>query len=340
VRWLPEAEFAPLTEGRVGELEERFAPTFKAAQVLLRERIHEEDILYATLAYAHQLGLRTLADSSDDLVREILELDEEADTLVSSAERNVDWGTEVERASRGHSGMICEQVVDGVVILRWFPVYGDVRYYDIPDAIIPEVVTIRVRFHSGSLKPTDISASYERILSAHGLRYGRSSVGSIDFESAEGTLIIRTYAATETATRIPSKDAAAVFSDRDPEFIHPELMAAFCQALLGSSRGHGFDRFLNYRKSGESPTSTPQRTAKLIRVCVAYFLAKDGGLPEGVTAHQLLNKHVVPLPEGVAPLPEEGVSTTESNALWRATKKAGEKLNAAAWAIQDQRNTS
>jgi hypothetical protein len=251
----------------------------------------------------------------------------------------VDWGTEVERASRGHSGMICEQVVDGVVILRWFSVYGDVRYYDIPDAIIPEVVTIRVRFHSGSLKPTDISASYERILSAHGLRYGRSSVGSIDFESAEGTLIIRTYAATETATRIPSKDAAAVFSDRDPEFMHPELIAAFCQALLGSGQVHGFDRFLNYRKSGPPPTNTLQSTAKLIRACVGYFLTKDGGLPEGVTAHKLLNKHVVPLPEGVAQLPEEGVSTTESNALWRATTKAGEKLNAAAWAIYDQRYT-
>jgi hypothetical protein len=91
--------------------------------------------------------------------------------------------------------------------------------------------------------------------------------------------------------------------------------------------------------SGESPTSTPERTAKLIRVCLAYLLAKDGSLPEGKTAHRLLNKHVVPLPEGVAQLPEAGVSTTESTALWRATKKAGEKLNAAAWAIHEQRYT-
>jgi len=101
--------------------------------VLLREGIDEEDLIYPTLAFANELELRTLADNTDDLVRKILDLDEEAyeeaDRLLSSAERNVDWETAVERASRGHDGMFCEKVVDGVVILRWFPVYGDVRRF-------------------------------------------------------------------------------------------------------------------------------------------------------------------------------------------------------------------
>ena len=68
--------------------------------MLLREGIDEEDLIYPTLAFANELELRTLADNTDDLVRKILDLDEEAyeeaDRLLSSAERNVDWETAVE----------------------------------------------------------------------------------------------------------------------------------------------------------------------------------------------------------------------------------------------------
>ena len=131
--WRSEEEPPLPPEERFAELEERFAPLCKAAQVLLREGIDEEDLIYPTLAFANELELRTLADNTDDLVRKILDLDEEAyeeaDRLLSSAERSVDWETAVERASRGHDGMFCEKVVDGVVILRWFPVYGDVRRF-------------------------------------------------------------------------------------------------------------------------------------------------------------------------------------------------------------------
>ena len=126
--WESEEEPELSPENRFAELEKRFAPLFKAAQVLLREGIDEEDVIYPTLAFANELELRIHADDTDDLVREILELDEEGDTFISSAGRNVDWESAVERASRGINGMTCEKVVDGVVILRWFPVYGDVRY--------------------------------------------------------------------------------------------------------------------------------------------------------------------------------------------------------------------
>ena len=57
------------------ELEERFAPLFKATQVLLGEDIDEEDVIYPTLAFANELELRIRADDTDALVREILELD-------------------------------------------------------------------------------------------------------------------------------------------------------------------------------------------------------------------------------------------------------------------------
>ena len=148
-------------------------------------------------------------------------------------------------------------------------------------------------------------------------------------------MIVSTYATTETATRIPSKDAAAVFRYRDPEFIHPELMTAFCQALLGSGRGQGFDRLLNRRKAGPPP-----QPANLIPACVGYFLTEHGDLPKGKVAYQLLNKHVMSaLPDYLAKLPEGGKSTSRSKQLWIDAKKAGEMLNAAVRTIYDPKYT-
>lgn len=319
--------------------EERFARLFKAAQVLLREGIAEEDVIYPTLAYANQLGLGIVVYG--ELGRVILDVDEEADTLVSSAEKNVGWEAAVERFSRRHSGLVPIKVVDGIVILRWLAVDGGVHFYPLPGAKIPEVVTVRIRPRTGSLESGLISRVYENILSAHEVSYGTFMVSSTDHEVVGNELFIRSYASTDTATRIPSEYAEAVFGDRAPEFAPPDFVEGYGRLLLGSGRKgkSGFDRWMNRRKSGMPPTNTPQRTANLIRVCVAYFLGNDGGLPEGVVAHRLLNKHVLPLPEDVAMLPEVGISTKESTALWRATKKAGERLNAAAWAIQDHHYT-
>ena len=195
------------------------------------------------------------------------------------------------------------------MILRWLPVVGHVRLYPKTERKTPEKVTLRIRVHDRLLKPEDITSVYERTLSAHEVSYGKGMTGSIDFATAEGTLEISAYASTDTATRIPSKDAAVVFRDRNPEFIHPELMAKFCQALLEpgklpDGRAFGYERLLARRKRGAAPTRTPEGTAKLIRSCVAFCLQHYGDLPEGVVAHRLLNKHVQPLPDDVGELPK------------------------------------
>jgi hypothetical protein len=325
--WPPEEVPPTPPEERFAELEERFAPLFKAAQVLLREGMDDEDLIYPTLAYANELGLQQIPDLAD-----------EAGLLVS-VKSGADWEAAVERFMERHAGIIPERITeDGVVILRWLPVVRNVHLYPKTERKIPEKVTLRIRDHARLLKPEDITSVYERTLSAHKVSYGKCMTGSIDFATAEGTLEISTYASTDTATRIPSKDAAAVFSDRNPEFIYPELMAKFCQALLEpgqlpDGREIGYERLLARRKRGAAPTRTPEGTAKLIRCCVAFCLQHYGDLPKGVVAHRLLNKHVQPLPDDVEELPEEGVSDYESNALWRDAKKAGVRLEAAARAI-------
>jgi hypothetical protein len=335
--WESEEEPELSPEKRFAELEERFAPLFKAAQVLLREGIDEEDLIYPTLAHANELGqqISDRAYANELGLQQIPDLAEEAGLLVS-AKPGVDWEAAVERFVERHAGIIPERITeDGVVILRWLPVVGHVRLYPITERKVPEKVTLRIRAHARLLEPEEITSVYERTLSAHEVNYGKGRTGSIDFATAEHTLEISTYASTDTATRIPSKHAAAVFSNRNPEFIYPKLMAKFCQALLEPGKlpdgtRTGYEHLLAYRKRGPGPTSTPKGTAKLIRSCVAFFLEHYGGLEKGVAAHRLLNEHVQPLPDDVKELPDEGISDYQSTPLWRDAKKAGVRLEAAA----------
>jgi hypothetical protein len=312
------------------EASERFERLFEAARVLRKEGIADEDLIYPTLAYANELG------------QGITVLEQEALTLISSANSGADWEAACERFSRKHGGLIPVRVVDGVLILRWVPVVGDVRFYQVPDMKIPEVVAVRIRLHAGPLEVGLISRVYERTLSAYGLRHGMCASGRIDYEAPGGELIISSYASTDTAPHVASEHAAVVFGDRAPEFAHPDLMEQVGQVLLGSGRKDkpGFDRFLNRRKGGPPPTRKPELTTKLIRACVAYFLNQHGELPKGKAAHRLLNKHVLPLPDGVGELPETGDSSHESTELWRSAKKASLMLEAATRAIYDQEFTA
>jgi hypothetical protein len=293
--------------------EERFGELFKAARVLLREGIVEEDLIYPTLAYANELG------------QKILDFKEEASMLVS-AKNDADWESAVERFLRRHDGMAPVEVVDGVVILYWLPVDGGVMMYPIPDMEIPEEVRIRILPHTRPPEPEHIASVYESILSTYEVSYGSSSAGSIGFEFIEDALLISTYASADTASRIPSEHAAAIFKDHKPEFLHPRLFATFCQVLLGTGSGDGFARRLASRKRGKAPDPT-----KLIPACVAFYLKWYGDL-RGAKAHWLLNKY---LHDYGVELPEEGCSNSASNQLWRDAKKAGEKLLTAAHAIYE-----
>ena len=335
--WLPTKDEAPEPP------EERFWVLLKAAQVLIsegkdiakEEGLGEEDLedlIYPTLAFANELG------------QGIVDLEEEAHMLVSSAEKEADWEAAVEQFLRRHSGLVPVKVVDGIVILRWLPVDGGVHFYPLPGAKIPEVVTIRIRLHTSSLEPGLISRVYESILSAHELGYGKFMIGSTDHEFAGNELFISSYASTDTATRIPSEHAAIVFRDHTPEFTPPGFMEKVARLLIGSGRKKepGFDRWLNRRKGGPSPTSTkrnPERPVWFIAACVAYFLKQHGDLPEGIEAHRLLNKHVLP-DETKIPVDYGSQTTSESVALWRSAGKAGVMLEAAVRAIYDQEFTT
>jgi hypothetical protein len=312
------------------EPSERYERLFDAARVLIKERIADEDLIYPTLAYANELGQR------------IPVLEREAAMLINSAANASNWERARETFSRRHSGLVPEGVVDRVVILRWLPVDGGMRFYQLPQAKIPEQVTLRIRFHIGKLEPGLISGVYERILSAHEVSYSESTlISSTDHWVAGAELFVSTYASTGTATRIPSEHAALVFGARDPEFPHPDLMERICRAFLDlrhlpDGKVAGYAHLLTRGKRGPRPTPAPERPAKLARACVAYFLHQHGGLPEGMEAHRLLNDHVGQGHNGLSALPETGDSSYESTKLWRSAKNAGLMLEAATRAIYDQ----
>lgn len=294
--------------------EERFGELFKAARVLLDHGIADEDVIYPTLAYASERG-------------QGLWMFEEVAASLCAAEDRAQWGSACEQFLREHGGAVPMDTVDGVVILARPSVDGGVGMYPIPDMEIPEQVVLRILPYTTTPDFEYIASVYESILTNYDVAYGMSHAGSIDFEFDLGALRVTTYANAKSGGRVPREHAQAVFGDGEkPEFLHPRLMAAFCQTLLGTGSGDGFGRLLADRKRGKSPDPV-----RLIPACVAFYLKEYGGVGR-VEAHRLLKKH---LPDCVADLPEAGYSNSAGNQLWRDAKKAGQKLLVLARALYE-----
>jgi hypothetical protein len=118
--WLPTEEESPPPP------EERFAELFKAARVLLRESVTEEDQIYPTLALANELG------------QHVVDFVEEKERLVSAYKNGAgSWDEAVNWFSWEHASIRPVGVVDGVVILERIPVHVHVRNYPIADVDIP-----------------------------------------------------------------------------------------------------------------------------------------------------------------------------------------------------------
>src|SRR5215208_210682 len=116
--------------------EKRFADLFKAAQVLLREGIAEEDQIYPTLAFANELG------------QGLVDFIEENKCLVAAWKDGSDgWAQAVDRFSWRHPNIRPAKVVDGVVILERVPVDLRIHDYPIQAVEVPRVVVLTVYPH-------------------------------------------------------------------------------------------------------------------------------------------------------------------------------------------------
>jgi hypothetical protein len=306
IAYSPPTEKAPLPPP-----EKRFADLFKAAQVLLREGIAEEDQIYPTLAFANELG------------QGLVDFIEEKKYLVAAWKDGSDgWAQAVDRFSWRHPSIRPAKVVDGVVILERVPVDLRIHDYPVQGVEVPRVVVLTVYPHKRPPTLEQIAARYDKELLGANIPHAEANKGRFEFSFREGYLLIEVH---HNRTSIPPEHMGAVFQDGKPEFPHPRVVGAFCTMLLGTTAGDGFARHLVTRRRGPSP---PPDT--VIPACVAFYLRDYGEMKEGIEAHRLLKEHV--LSRHWKKLPE-GHSESASNQLWRDADKVKDRLLASAYAL-------
>ena len=283
---------------RAKEAEERFDELFRAARVLLREGIDQEDRIIPTLAYAKYACEGGSYLSKRHRFEELAEGSEawerEADTFVSI-----------------YGSLRPVRVVDGILILERLPVSVEIeRDYDTKQA---KEVLLFAYAHRRPAKPEHVGSLYERTLSAADVPYGESSMGEMGFAVFHGHLMIYVTRMSNFILYPKAPGSGIPVREEAAPFPAPRIVQGFYKMLLGEPEGDGFYKDLATRTRGDAP-----KTYNLIPACVASCLRNSGKIQGRKEIHRLLNRHV--LCETHKVLPEEGVTTSESNQLWRDVK--------------------
>src|SRR5215217_38156 len=224
------AYFPPTEEEPSPPPEERFADLFKAARVLLKEGITEEDQIYPTLAFTNELG------------KGLVDFIEEKERLVSAWEDGSDsWAEAVDEFSWRHPNIRPVKVMDGVVILERVPVDVRIHNYPIQEVDVPRVVVLAVYPHKRPPTLEQVASRYDKELLAASILHAEPNKGRFEFSFRDGYLLIEVH---HSRTSIPPEHMGAVFRDGKPEFPHPHLVGAFYKMLMGTTSGDGFARHL------------------------------------------------------------------------------------------------
>jgi hypothetical protein len=276
--------------------EVRFAGLFESARVLLEDGA-DEDRVFPTLAWAG-LEVRDSGGKRAEL----------REALVEASQNPEEWarltGDLLERTGRVRP----LEVVDGVLVLERAPV--SVKVWEGPE---PEV-WIEVMPRSKPASPAEVASLYEQAMREHGLPCEEERAISI------------TSFLTEHHLRLIVRPVflGIHIGDGPPEdlFPSPGLVGNVSRGLLEGGLGER----LRGRKSG--PGWKPETLSLAI---VAFYLRTYGGMVGRKEVHKLLNEHVLdPARGGHLPhlqrLPEEGISTSASNQLWKNVERAHKQL--------------
>jgi len=285
-----------LTKESAEPPEVRFAGVFKAARMLLEDGA-EEDRVFPTLGWA---GLEVRESGG-----------ERAKLRASLAEAPVNPG-EWERLTRelsGKGGRIRPiEVVGGVLVLERVPV--TVKVWEGPE---PEV-WIEVMPRSRPASPEEVASLYEQTMREHAL------------PSEEERAVSLTSYLTEHHLRLIVKPVflGTHMGEGPPDgsFPSPGLVGDAYRGLIEGNLGES----LRGRKRGRG-----WKPETLIPAIVAFFLRTYGGMVGRKEIHKLLNEHVLdPARKGNVPrlerLPEEGMSASASNQLWKNAERAHKQL--------------
>lgn len=269
-----EEEPPPLPEERFGEL-------FKAARILLKNHIEDEDQIIPTLAFANEIGQGV--EHLTSLQKSFQRIDADTETW----RRKADW------LASCYASLRPARVVDGVLILERLS--ASVNIANEPETEAPRKILINIYAHRRPTEPEHLAALYGRVLSDAGIPHTASQSGQFGFEfQAKGLQIF-----------ISSDPSNAL------DFPHPKVVGGVYRMLLGSPSGDGFARHLATRTRGSAPSAD-----NLIAACVAFYLRDYGEIASRKQIHRLLNEHV--LCETHKTLSEEGYSSSATNQLWEA----------------------
>jgi hypothetical protein len=275
--------------------EERFKELFKAARVLLREGIDQEDQLIPTLALANEI----CRDGSYLGIKHCFE------KLAQDSEA---WEREADAFVSTYGRLRPVRVVDGILILERLPLSIKIKYKRKTEQ--PEEVMFFVYAHRQLAKPQHVASLYEKTLLAADVPYGEFRAGRMGFEFCGNHLLITVGRGTIGRSVSPSEHSGAIFQIDVTPFPSTRIVQEFYEMLLGKSSGDGFRKDLATRTRGGAASAD-----NLILACVAFYLKNTGKIKSRKEIHRLLNEHV--LCESHKTLPEEGYTSSETAQLWR-----------------------
>jgi hypothetical protein len=310
----------PDSSGVVAEVppEQRFAELFKAARILLSEGTRDESVIIPTLAFAAEIGQGVVSCL-------------EARERVVAAWRTPEAGGKAEARFPDVLGNHRSVgVVNDVILLERRPLSCSVDLGELGTSgqLLQARITVAL---SGKLPTPELVAHvYEETLTAENVSYGGSESGSISYDFREDLLVLsvghgRLFdARLLTLHDVLEADPRRFFKEIEllkprVRFLRPRLVQQFYRITANEQHGKGDARFPTVRKRGR-----PWEPINLIPACVAFYLKYYGKIFSPMKVHKVLNEYV--LREASTVLPEAGVSSSESNQLWRTVKSVQSRV--------------
>ena len=293
----PIAVFSPADE-RPSPSEEVFGEVFRAAKVLFRENILDEELIIPTLAFANQASA----------LSELKTLRERFAAIADDRERREQFSTEFEQRFRGLTPI---GISDDVLVLKTLPISVDVSRY--PDTSI--LKEIRINVFMRHVKPPEVAARYKWELEQAGVPYDESTQASVGYRSSGTYLSIVVDPGkdldVDQVARLSSRDGQLTFPP--PMFVRDNYASAKGSVTKKRFRGLGYS--LGGRQSGDAA-----KADNLIPACVAWYLREQGGIADDHRVATLLNRELL-----------EGCSKTEvraksGEAIWKSIDKVGDSI--------------
>jgi hypothetical protein len=208
-----------------GPPEEGFWWLFRAARVLLREGVNDEDQILPTLVFAHEIDRGAAGGRA-------------ATTYENTGLMPHEWNT--------------VKTVDRIDILEEEPIRGDILVKRPPPdkegEATPHGLLLQVSYHKTAVEPEHVASVYAEKLTARGMRFGSAPTGVMEYEFVGNRLYLTVKLKKESAVD-------------ESIFPTPQLVEQFYRGLRKEFR----DRLTAHGRTFEPDNLIPACVAFLLR---------------------------------------------------------------------------